>query len=149
MKTKLLCLLSVFFLFFPTFHKVSSETSPKHIAFTHNSFVSENKVAYVIDSLSENQKLVVRQIDAIFGTSTKMKKIAYCESGFKQFKSNGELLESRTGDFGVLQVNEKTWDKKAKELGLDYKNSAKDNIKMAKYIYDQSGISAWTCAKLI
>ncbi len=149
MKTKLLCLLSVFFLFFPTYQNVSPETLPKHSESIRNSLPSQKKVAYVINSLSEEQTRLKRAILNEFDDVPKMAKIAYCESGYKQFDSEGNVLKSKTNDYGLFQINSDTWDKKAKEIGLDYKNSSTDNIKMARYIYERQGIGAWTCAKLI
>lgn len=46
-------------------------------------------------------------------------------------------------DYGLLQVNDKAWDAKAQELGLDYQHSTIDNIKMAIYIYQHQGKGAW------
>ena len=69
--------------------------------------------------------------------------IANCESGFKQ-----EAV-SHTRDFGVMQINEKTWDATAREMGLDYKNNEDDNLKMARHIYEVQGREAWVCLDLI
>ena len=74
-----------------------------------------------------------------------MVSVANCESGLKQFDSRGQVITSHTKDFGILQINEKFWDLKAKELGLDYKGSLEDNLKMARHIYDVQGKKAWVC----
>jgi hypothetical protein len=65
--------------------------------------------------------------------------IAICESGLNQ------NAVSHTNDYGIFQVNQATWDSVAKEMGLDYKNSVADNLKMARYVYDVQGIDAWVC----
>ena len=78
-----------------------------------------------------------------------MKRIANCESGMRQFDSAGNTITSPTKDHGLFQINERSWDKKAKELGLDYKNSVDDNIKMAQYILEIQGRKAWVCNNLI
>ena len=65
--------------------------------------------------------------------------IVNCESGFNQ------SAVSHTRDFGLFQINEKTWDATAQEMGLDYKGSLDDNITMARYVYDIQGINAWVC----
>lgn len=74
-----------------------------------------------------------------------MWKVFGCESGHRQFKEDGTTLMSPTSDSGFAQIN---WvhDVEAKKLGLDYKNSLEDNIKMARVIYDKQGIGAWVCA---
>lgn len=85
-----------------------------------------------------------------FGKDAKrMEQIFTCESGMKQFDSKGKVIMSPTRDFGIAQINEKVWDKKAKQLGLDYKGSMIDNLQMAKYIYTQSGKGAWVCNRII
>ena len=53
----------------------------------------------------------------------------------------------REESFGIFQIHARAWDGVAKELGLDYINNVRDNIKMARYIYDQVGWGAWTCSK--
>lgn len=65
--------------------------------------------------------------------------IAKCESGLNQ------SAVSHTRDFGVMQINEKTWDSTAEEMGLDYKNSEDDNLEMARHIYEVQGLTAWVC----
>lgn len=72
-----------------------------------------------------------------------------CESGHRQFDAHGNPLRSPTNDIGFSQINVKTWDKRAGELGLDYRNSLEDNLKMAKYVYDVQGPRAWTCYKTL
>ena len=85
-----------------------------------------------------------------FGKDAKrMEQIFKCESGLRQFDTKGNVIMSYTRDFGLTQINEKTWDKKAKEMGLDYKGSMIDNIKMAKHIYDVSGKNAWVCNRKV
>lgn len=72
-----------------------------------------------------------------------------CESGLRQFDSKGNVIKSYTNDYGIAQINFSTWDKKAKEMGLDYKGSMIDNLKMAKHIYEVSGENAWVCASKV
>lgn len=69
--------------------------------------------------------------------------IATCESGLNQ------NAVSKTGDYGIFQVNEFWWDSTAQKLGLDYKNSVEDNIEMAKVIHKQGGYKMWVCAKIL
>lgn len=106
---------------------------------------------YVEDIQLEPQpKSVEEKIENIFGSEAEvMKKIFTCESGLKQFNQKGEVIKSHTGDYGIAQINALSWDKTAQELGLDYKNSEDDNLKLAKHILDTSGKSAWVCYKKI
>lgn len=85
-----------------------------------------------------------------FGDDAKrMEQIFTCESGLRQFDSEGVVITSPTRDFGIAQINEKVWDKTAKQMGLDYKGSMYDNLKMAKHIYDVSGKNAWVCHRKV
>lgn len=82
----------------------------------------------------------------------RMVDVLRCESKLKQYevRNDGRLvaLISPTSDVGIAQINQVHW-KRAKELGLDIFNSIDDNLTMAKIIYDEQGISAWTCSKLV
>lgn len=73
--------------------------------------------------------------------------VVACESHFRQFDKDGNPLISPTNDVGVMQINIPTWAEKAKDLGLDIYHSERDNIIMGRIVYDEQGISAWTCAK--
>jgi hypothetical protein len=53
----------------------------------------------------------------------------------------------REESFGIFQVHARAWEHVAVELGLDYKNNVRDNIAMARYIYEQHGFAPWTCYK--
>lgn len=68
-----------------------------------------------------------------------MLRVARCESGLNQH------AVSHTNDFGLMQINEASWDDVAKEMDLDYKNDIDDNLTMARHIYDVQGINAWVC----
>ena len=71
--------------------------------------------------------------------------VAQCESGLKMVQSNHIQPYGREESFGIFQIHARAWDKVAQSMGLDYKNNVRDNIEMAKYIYQQSGWKAWTC----
>jgi hypothetical protein len=73
----------------------------------------------------------------------RMIKVLTCESQLKQFKVDGTPLVSPTSDVGIAQINRIHWSR-AKELGLDIFNNEDDNLKMAKIIYDEQGIEAWS-----
>lgn len=76
-----------------------------------------------------------------------MVKVVGCESGFKQFTSNGVLV-SPTHDYGYFQINW-SWIPKSKELGYDIM-TMDGNYKMALWIYQNAGgIRNWSCNKLV
>jgi hypothetical protein len=86
---------------------------------------------------------------AAFPNEPRMVAIFRCESGLKQFNDDGTPIRSHTNDWGIAQINEKTWDSTAQSLGLDYKYSLEDNLKMAQHVYRVQGITAWVCLGLI
>lgn len=76
----------------------------------------------------------------------KLYQIALCESSLNQWNENGDPLVSPTDDYGILQING-THTIEAEKLGLDFKHSIVDNVKMAKVVYEKQGLGAWTCAR--
>lgn len=93
-----------------------------------------------------DQKYVESRIREEF--DERMVKIVRCESGFRQFKDNGEILIGHTNDWGVMQINVPTWLEKSKELGFDI-TTLEGNIAMGKYILKAQGYEAWVCDKMI
>lgn len=113
--------------------------------------IYETKISYEAEAQEEiqvvevfeaktNQPEIEHKIKRAFPDNYEvMLAVARCESGLKQ------SAVSHTRDFGVMQINEAVWDGVANEMGLDYKSSIDDNIKMAQHIYEVQGISAWVC----
>jgi hypothetical protein len=96
------------------------------------------------------QPTATQLVSFYFGKDAeRMEQIFKCESGMKQFKEDGTVVMSPTRDFGIAQINEKAHDATAKRLGLDYKGSMIDNLKLAKYISEKQGINAWVCNRII
>lgn len=67
-----------------------------------------------------------------------------CESGLRQFDRNGKVLRGKINnhDIGLFQISETYWLDTASKLGYNI-YTLSDNIKMAKYIYENQGIEAW------
>lgn len=93
-------------------------------------------------TLREQQKIYLYENLGNFNLYKKMVKIANCESNFSQ-----SAVNHKSNDFGLFQVNEATWDETARSMGLNYKEDWRDNILMARYIYQTQGISAWNWSK--
>jgi len=75
-------------------------------------------------------------------------RIFYCESRHRQWDDKGKIVSSHTADVGYAQIHVPIWGEKAKELGYDI-FSTEGNLRMAHYIWEQSGRSAWVCSNLI
>jgi hypothetical protein len=71
-------------------------------------------------------------------------KIAGCESQFRQFAENGEVIrgEVNNKDVGVMQINETYHAKQAEVLGLDL-NTTEGNMAYAKILYKTDGLTPW------
>jgi len=76
--------------------------------------------------------------------------IADCESSFRMIQSHHMQPYGRERSFGIFQIHEPAWHHKALELGLPfYQEDIEQNIKMARYIYEQHGWSPWSCLRMI
>jgi hypothetical protein len=74
-----------------------------------------------------------------------MVKVCGGESGFKQWHKDGSVVRGVVDkdDTGLCQINNRFWGAKARELGLNYKDSIIDNVKMTRHIYDTEGVTMW------
>lgn len=73
------------------------------------------------------------------------KQVIDCESDFRQYDKEGNVLLGITNDIGAAQINP-WWKSKAKELGLDLNNPV-DNLEMGAWIVknDSRGWDNWVC----
>lgn len=109
-------------------------------------FVSADVISIV--SYNVVPVTIREKVEREFRDVPRMMKVVQCESKFQQFDSNGKTLRSKTSDIGIGQINQVHW-KRAKSLGLDIWNSVDDNIKMMRIVYNEQGISAWSCNRLV
>jgi hypothetical protein len=70
--------------------------------------------------------------------------IARCESRFRQFDKDGDVLrgEKIPADVGVMQINERYHASKAKKLGYDI-YTTEGNMAFARYLYEREGARPW------
>jgi len=73
-----------------------------------------------------------------------MSEIARCESKFRQFDENGNLLRGKvnSGDMGLMQINEKYHSDNATKLGLELE-TIEDNAAYARWLYNREGTDPW------
>lgn len=83
-------------------------------------------------------------INDYFADIPVMKKIASCESHYRQFNSSGDVQRGEVNhyDVGVMQINELYHLKEAKALGLDL-NNIDDNVAFARVLYEKFGTKPW------
>jgi hypothetical protein len=86
---------------------------------------------------------VAAQVQSYFADIPVMIAIAKCESGLRQFKSDGTPLLGGTGTMvGVFQIDETTHYTAALALGFDI-NTVAGNLGYARYLYGAEGTEPW------
>jgi len=83
-----------------------------------------------------------------FSDTPILSKIAYCESHFRHFKSNGEVLtgEITPEDIGVMQINEYFHGDTAERLGINI-YTLEGNLEYARWLYEREGEAPWVSSK--
>ena len=91
-----------------------------------------------------DSKNVERFINDYFADIPVLADIAKCESRFRQFNSNGDVLRGNKNryDRGVMQINILYHAETAEGLGLDVHN-LDDNVAYARYLYERQGAKPW------
>ena len=71
--------------------------------------------------------------------------VAYCESNFRQYDKNGNILRGvvNKSDIGVMQINTYYHLNDAKELGYDL-YTLEGNTAYARVLYEKKGTNPWT-----
>jgi hypothetical protein len=80
-----------------------------------------------------------------------LQKIADCESGGKQFYSDGRVVlnvnKDGSADVGLYQINLRYHGAEIARQKLDVINSEEDNKKFALYLYQRNGTADWSASK--
>lgn len=84
------------------------------------------------------------QVKAYFTDTPILAEIAFCESRYRQFGANGEVLRGveNAQDVGVMQINEKYHLDTAQKLGLNL-YTLEGNMAYGRYLYDTQGTKPW------
>lgn len=74
--------------------------------------------------------------------------VARCESTFRQYGSNGEVIRGKVNkaDVGVMQINEAYHADEAEKAGIDI-YSVEGNVTFAKRLYAKFGTSPWSSSE--
>lgn len=85
-----------------------------------------------------------KKVRAYFRDTPLLAEIAKCESSFRQYDKEGEVLRGKVNksDVGLMQVNEYYHGESAKKLGFDI-YSVEGNLAYAKWLYDREGGQPW------
>lgn len=91
---------------------------------------------------------VEQYVESYFADTPIMIKIASCESHFRQFESDGTVLQNPNSTaVGVFQIMSSIHKNVADQnLGLDI-YSLQGNVAYAKALYDEKGTQPWASSK--
>ena len=109
---------------------------------------NRTKVDETYSEISEQVNTKVKTTEEIiaehFADTPILKKIAFCESRYRQFNEDGTVLRGVVNpkDVGVMQINEKYHLEASKKLGYDI-YTLEGNIDYAKDLYSKQGSRPW------
>jgi len=91
---------------------------------------------------------IEQEAKAYFKNTPILADIAFCESTFRQYDTDGKPLRGviNKGDIGVMQINEYYQGDKAKALGYDL-DTPEGNMAYAKYLYEKEGTKPWSSSE--
>ncbi len=99
-------------------------------------------------TITSNNDIQKRLVE-ILGADHIMIEVARCESGFRQYNSNGTALHGGYNGkmIGIFQLYDDYHVADAKRLGFDIYN-VEGNIKYAKWLFDKQGVQPWSSSSL-
>ena len=106
--------------------------------------VTTPQIEQTLDTNIPTNKGIEAKAKAYFKDMPVLADIAFCESSFRQYDANGNILKGKVnkGDLGVMQINKYYHAEKAEELGLDLETT-EGNMAYAKYLYSKQGTKPW------
>jgi len=92
-----------------------------------------------------SSKQVESYVREQFSDEPVLVEIARCESTFRQYDTDGNILRGKVnkGDVGVMQINEKYHADEATKLGLNI-YTAEGNVAFARHLYEKFGSQPWS-----
>jgi len=84
----------------------------------------------------------------IYVLGTLIEQVIQCESGGRQYDSNGNLIIGKAGEIGICQFKQKTWDMFNKERGTNLDiMSREDQLEMIVWAFNKGEEYKrhWTC----
>jgi len=94
---------------------------------------------------SAGKKMTIEQyVRDYFSDAPVMAEIAKCESRFRQYDENGEVLrgEKNSLDRGVMQINEYYHNESSEKLGYDIM-TLEGNTAYARHLFEKYGVQPW------
>ncbi len=102
----------------------------------------------VIGEVTQSSAYTEQYTRVYFSDIPIMTEIAECESRFRQFDHNGDVLrgEQNRRDVGVMQINEDFHLDSALEKGIDL-YTLEGNVTYARGLYEKYGTNPWKYSK--
>jgi len=117
--------------------------------FIETNLSTESTLAIVeTQEIKEDKKTTIEIIEESFKDAPILIEVARCESQFRQFNSDGQVLRGlvNRSDVGVMQINEKYHAASAIKHNYDI-YSLEGNLGYARYLYETQGTKPWTHSK--
>jgi len=94
--------------------------------------------------LTEKNMTVEEYVKNYFSDIPVMVEVAKCESRFRQYDENGEVLRGvqNSLDRGVMQINEFYHNEDSEKLGFDIL-TIEGNTAYARYLFEKYGLRPW------
>ncbi len=100
-------------------------------------------VPQLVLAQTNSNAIVEDAVRFYFADAPIMIDIARCETGFRQFKSDGTPLYDPSGTYiGIFQISELLHTPKALSMGFDLR-TIDGNLGFARYLYNSSGTGPW------
>lgn len=97
---------------------------------------------------AEEPVTLEQYVQEYFAETPVLAKIAKCESHYRQFDTDGQVLRGKVSpdDVGLMQINEHFHEARADKLALDLE-TIEGNLAYAKYLYEKEGTKPWNASK--
>ena len=129
-----------------------------HLGGANIKSMTQENPTYAVEAVTSGENLeqksvipeakVVDVVKDYFKDIPILVKVAQCESEFRQFDANGDVLRGVVNSFdvGVMQINEKYHLEPSERMNLDV-HTLGGNLEYARALYNQSGTAPWSSSK--
>lgn len=93
--------------------------------------------------VADNPITLEQYVRGFFADNPVLAEVAKCESRFRHYDTHGVLRgDYNQNDIGVMQINERYHNERAKKLGFDIK-TLEGNLSYAEWLYEKEGLQPW------
>lgn len=105
----------------------------------------KNQAPYVSSGIDPEVQM---KVYTYFSDIPEMIYVAECESTFRHYETNGEVLRGRavSADVGVMQINEYYHLEDSRRAGYDI-HTLEGNLDYARHLYEKQGLQPWSASR--